>query len=193
MKKPGLLVIIAGPSGVGKGTVRKEVMHDRTLNLVFSISLTTRPKRVGEKNGVDYHFVSRKDFLAAIKNHDLLEYNQYVGHYYGTSKSQIEKVRRQGKNVMLEIDVNGAKNVKKAFPASEVLSFFIVPPSLKELAKRIKGRSTENASTIKKRLAKARVELKLKNRFDYVVINDKVDRAAKEIRQIIKATIKQRG
>ncbi|MCQ2791967.1 MAG: guanylate kinase [Bacilli bacterium] len=193
MKKPGLLIIIAGPSGVGKGTIRKKVMENKKLNLVFSISLTTRKKRVGEKNGADYFFVTKQKFLNAIKNNDLLEYNNYVGNYYGTSKKQVNQVRKAGKNVILEIDVNGAKNVAKAFKKNEILSFFIVPPSLKELEKRIRGRSTETDVTIKKRLAKAKEEMKLKNKFNYIIVNDTPERASQEIINIIKNATALRG
>lgn len=193
MKKPGFLIIIAGPSGAGKGTVRKEIMKNKKLNLVFSISLTTRKIRKGEKNGVDYYFVSEKKFKDAIKNGDLLEYNNYVGHYYGTSKSQVEKVRKSGKNIVLEIDVNGTKNILKAFDKKDILSFFIVAPSIKELEKRIRGRSTESPSDIKNRLKKAKEEMKLKNKFDHVIINDSPTRASKEITKIIKNAIALRG
>ncbi|MCQ2787020.1 MAG: guanylate kinase [Bacilli bacterium] len=193
MKKPGFLIIIAGPSGAGKGTVRKEIMKNKKLNLVFSISLTTRKIRKGEKNGIDYYFVSEKKFKDAIKNGDLLEYNNYVGHYYGTSKSQVEKVRKSGKNIVLEIDVNGTKNILKAFDKKDILSFFIVAPSIKELEKRIRGRSTESPADIKNRLKKAKEEMKLKNKFDHVIVNDSPTRASKEITKIIKNAIALRG
>lgn len=193
MKKPGFLIIIAGPSGAGKGTVRKEIMKNKKLNLVFSISLTTRKIRKGEKNGIDYHFVSEKKFKDAIKKGDLLEYNNYVGHYYGTSKSQVEKVRKAGKNIVLEIDVNGTKNILKAFDKKDILSFFIVAPSIKELEKRIRGRSTESQVDIKNRLKKAKEEMKLKNKFDHVIVNDSPTRASKEITKIIKNAIALRG
>lgn len=193
MKKRGLIVIIAGPSGVGKGTVRKEVMKDKKLNLTFSISLTTRAKRVGEKNGVDYYFVTEKKFKNAIKNKDLLEYNKYVGHYYGTSKSQVKKAIDSGKNIVLEIDVNGMKNVSKSFSKKDLITFFIVAPNIKELEKRIKGRSTETSSVIKDRLKRAKEEMKLKNKFDYVVVNDTPTNASEKISKIIKNAIALRG
>mgnify|MGYP003302030700 CR=1 FL=1 len=166
MKKPGFLIIIAGPSGAGKGTVRKEVMKNKKLNLVFSISLTTREKRKGEKDGVDYYFVSEKKFKEAIKKGDLLEYNNYVGNYYGTSKSQVKKVLKEGKNIVLEIDINGTRNVLKAFNKKDIISFFIIAPSIKELEKRIRGRSTESPADIKNRLKKAKEEMKLKNKVE---------------------------
>lgn len=193
MKKPGLLIVIAGPSGVGKGTVRKIVMKNKALKLVFSVSLTTRKKRKGEKDGVDYYYVTEKEFKDAIKRGDLLEYNHYVDHYYGTSKTQVNQIRKQGKNVMLEIDVNGTKNILKSFKKSEVVSFFIVAPNIKELEKRIRGRSTESDAVIRKRLKQAKEELKLKNKFDYVIVNDKPERAAKEISKLIKNAMALRG
>lgn len=186
MKKRGFLIIIAGPSGVGKGTVRKEFMKNKKLNLVFSVSLTTREKRKGEKNGVDYYFVSRQEFKDAIKKGDLLEYNEYVGNYYGTSKSQVNKALKQGKNVVLEIDVNGTKNVLKAFDKKDIISYFIVAPSIKELEKRIRGRSTETPQAIKNRLKIAKEEMKLRDEFDYVVVNDSATRAANAIIRTIK-------
>lgn len=193
MKKSGFLIIIAGPSGVGKGTVRKEIMKNKKLNLVFSISLTTRAIRKGEKNGVDYYFVSEKKFKDAIKKHDLIEYNKYVGHYYGTSKSQVERALKAGKNVVLEIDVNGTKNILKSFDKKDVLSFFIVAPSVKELEKRIRGRSTESDKDIKGRLKKAKDEMKLRDTFDYVVVNDSPIRASKAMAKVIKDAMALRG
>ncbi len=190
MKKRGILIIIAGPSGVGKGTVRKEVMKNKSLNLVFSISLTTRKMRVGEKDGVDYYYVTKKYFLDAIKKKDLLEYNKYVSNYYGTSKTQVNKALNAGKNVVLEIDVNGTKNVYKSFSKKDILSFFILAPNLKELEKRIRGRSTETEKDIKLRLKQAKEELKYKDKFDHIIINDTPKRAAKEIISLIKERIK---
>lgn len=192
MKKPGLLVIIAGPSGAGKSTVRKEVMKNRSLNLAYSVSLTTRKIRKGEKNGVDYFFVSKAKFLKAVKDGDLLEYNYYVGNYYGTSKKQVNALRKKGKNVVLEIDVNGTKNVMKQFKKNEVLSFFVIAPSIKDLEKRIRERSTETNKVIEDRLKKAKAEMKLKDKFDYVVLNDSPTRAAKAVSKVIKDAITSR-
>lgn len=193
MKKSGLLIIIAGPSGSGKSTVRQMILKNKSLKLVFSISLTTRKKRVGEKNGVDYYFVTLKEFKDAIKKHDLLEYNEYVNNYYGTSKKQVNKIIKEGKNVLLEIDINGAKNIYKSFDKKDILSFFIIAPSLKELEKRIRARSSENEEAIKKRLKRAKAELKFKGEFDYVIKNDDPKRAAQEITTLIKRTYASRG
>ena len=187
------MIIIAGPSGAGKGTVRKEVMKNKKLNLVFSISLTTRKKRKGDKDGVDYYFVSEKKFKEAIKKGDLLEYNNYVGNYYGTSKSQVKKVLKAGKNIVLEIDINGTRNVLKAFNKKDIISFFIIAPSIKELEKRIRGRSTESPTAIKNRLKIAKEEMKVRDSYDYVVVNDSPTRAAKAIIKVIKNAMALRG
>lgn len=185
-KKRGLLIIIAGPSGVGKGTVREIVMKNKSLNLDFSVSLTTRKKRIGEVNGKDYYFVTTKEFKDAIKNNEFLEYAKFVNNYYGTSKKQIEDKRNKGKNVLLEIEIKGTKQVISQFSKNELITFFIVPPSIKELEKRIRGRKTESEEAIQGRLKKAKQELKMKKYFDHIIVNDDPKRAAKEIIKIIK-------
>ena len=190
MKKQGKLIIIAGPSGVGKGTVRSEILKNKSLDFAFSISYTSRLPRKGETDGVDYFFVKEKEFLSLIKDNEFIEYNKYVGNYYGTSRTQINNLRKKGKNIILEIDVNGTRNVMSQFDKSEIISFFILPPSLKELEKRIRLRSTENNLTIINRLKRAKEELKLKKYFNYQIINDDPKRAAKEIINILKSEIK---
>jgi len=191
--KKGLLIIIAGPSGVGKGTVRKYVEKEKSLKLGFSISYTTRKPRPGEKNAREYFFISKDEFKKRIKNKEFLEYATYVNNYYGTSKSYINSLMKKGKNVLLEIEVKGTKQVIKQYPKKDLITFFIVPPSIKELEKRIRGRSTESNETIKDRLTKAKAELKEKKHFDYIVVNDSPLRAAKEIIKILKKAIKARG
>lgn len=191
--KKGLLIIIAGPSGVGKGTVREEVMKKKSLNLAYSVSCTTRKPRPKEKNGVDYFFISKQDFLKRIKEKEFLEYAQFVGNYYGTSKKFINSLRESGKNVVLEIEVKGTKQIIKQFKKSELITFFLIPPTLKDLEKRIRGRSTETDEVIKGRLAKAKIELKEKKYFDYVIVNDTPKRAANEIIKNINKAIKARG
>lgn len=184
--KEGLLIIISGPSGVGKGTIRRQVMSDDSLNLVYSVSMTTRTKRENEVDGVDYFFVSRDEFDENIKKGNFLEWAEFVGNRYGTPKHYVDELRRQGKNVVLEIEVEGTKQVLKTCKGSNVISIFIIPPSYEDLERRIRHRSTETEDVIQKRLSKARKEMHLKYHYEYVVLNDRPDRAGKEIREIIK-------
>ena len=183
MEKKGLLIILSGPSGVGKGTVRKELMKDSSLNLFFSISMTTRSIRPGEVEGRDYYFVSRERFLQELENDNLLEHAEFVGNFYGTPKDKVEEMRLKGKNVLLEIEVNGTMTVLSK--CKDALSIFLVPPSIDALEARIRGRATEDEATIQSRLAKARSEMNLASNYRYVVVNDNVERAAKEIAKII--------
>ena len=186
LSKEGLLIIISGPSGVGKGTIRRQVMIDDTLNLVYSVSMTTRAKRENEIEGVDYFFVSREEFDRNIKEGNFLEWAEFVGNRYGTPKHYVDELRRQGKNVVLEIEVEGTKQVLNRCKGSNVVSIFVIPPSFEDLEKRIRHRSTEPEDIIQKRLAKARKEMHLKYHYEYVVLNDRPERAGKEIRDIIK-------
>ncbi len=187
--KRGLLIILSGPSGVGKGTIRKKVMEDKSLNLAFSISCTTRNPRPLEKEGVDYYYVSEAKFKDLIAHDELLEWAEFVGHYYGTPKAPVEKLRDEGKNVILEIEVEGAKQVMEKCQGSDVISIFLMPPSLEDLEKRIHSRRNERATNIEERLAKAKREMNLKYNYRYVVLNDDVDRAAEEVKNIIKSKL----
>lgn len=184
--KKGLLIIMSGPSGVGKGEIRKKVMEDESLKLWFSVSMTTRSIRPGEENGREYFFVSKEEFKKTLHEGGLLESNQYVNNYYGTPKAKVEEMREKGYNVMLEIDVNGAEQVMKTIGKENVVSIFILPPSMEELETRIRGRSTESEEIVQKRLAKARKELPFKKDYRYHVINDSLERCAEEIKSIIK-------
>ena len=181
----GLLIILSGPSGVGKGTIRDAFFNNPELNLAFSISMTTRSKRSGEEHGREYFFVSKEEFKQAIEDGKLLEYAEFVGNYYGTPLEYVEKLRNEGKNVLLEIEVEGAKQVIQKCP--DALSIFIVPPSLDELERRIRGRATEPEEIVQQRLAKAAKELTLSNQYRYVVCNDNVQAAAAIITTIIKS------
>lgn len=184
--KEGLLIIISGPSGVGKGTIRRQVMGDDNLHLVYSVSMTTRERRINEVNGVDYFFVSKEEFQHNIDNGNFLEWAEFVGNRYGTPKHYVDELRRQGKNVVLEIEVEGTKQVLGRCKGSNVVSIFVIPPSYEDLERRIRHRSTEPEDIIQKRLAKARKEMHLKYHYEYVVLNDRPDRAGKEIREIIR-------
>lgn len=185
--KRGLLIILSGPSGVGKGTVRKIFFDRPELNLAFSISITTRSARNGEVDGVDYNFVSQERFKEAIENDELLEYAEFVGNYYGTLISEVDRLRDMGKNVLLEIEVQGALQVIAKVPDS--LSIFLVPPSMEELKRRIEGRKTESQEVIDERLAKAAKEMELMNHYRYVIRNEDPQIAADAVALIIKRNI----
>jgi guanylate kinase len=187
--KKGLLIIISGPSGVGKGTIRQEVMKDLSLNLWYSVSLTTRNQRPGEVNGREYYFVSREEFQRNIDNGNLLEWAEFVGNRYGTPLDKLQEKREQGKNVILEIEVNGTEQVLKKCAAEEPISIFLLPPSFAALEARIRGRCTEGEKAIEARLSKARKEMGLSGKYKYCVTNDNVERAAKEIQDIIRHEI----
>ncbi|MEG0736943.1 MAG: guanylate kinase [Longicatena sp.] len=182
--KKGLLIIISGPSGVGKGTVREYFIKDESLKLAYSISMTTRSPRAGERDGVDYIFTTKEKFEDAITKGELLEWAEFVGNYYGTPMSQVEKLRNEGKNVLLEIEVQGATQVREKCP--EAVSIFIIPPSMEELESRIRGRRSEPEEVVQQRLAKADKEMKMMNNYKYIVCNDDPQLAADLISSIIK-------
>ena len=184
MEKKGLLIVISGPSGVGKGTVIKEVMKDSSLNLSYSVSMTTREKREGEEEGVNYYYVTREQFEKTRDEGGLLEWTEFVGNYYGTPLSEIRRLRAEGKNALLEIEVEGCMQVKEKVP--DALTIFIVPPSLKELENRIRGRRSEAEEIVQQRLAKASRELEMTGQYRYVVCNDDIQLAADIIRVIIR-------
>ena len=191
--KRGLLIIMSGPSGVGKATVRRLVMADKSLNLAYSVSMTTRPRREHETPGVDYFYVTKEEFQKTLDEDGFLEHAQFVGNYYGTPKAYVEKLRNEGKNVLLEIEVEGAKQVISKCHGSDVVTIFLIPPSMEELEQRIRKRGTESEEVIQQRLAKAQRELELKYAYDYPVINDTVKSAADQIRKIIRDKIKYLG
>ena len=182
--KKGLLIVLSGPSGVGKGTVIKELMKNDDLKLSYSISMTTRKPRNGEVDGVNYFFVNRDTFLKAIDDGELLEHAEFVGNMYGTPVSYVEKLRNEGRNVLLEIEVQGAMQVKKKCP--DALSIFIIPPNMEELASRIRGRNSEPEEIVQQRLDKAKKEMEMVTQYKYVVCNDDVILASDIISAIIK-------
>ncbi|MBR5341192.1 MAG: guanylate kinase [Erysipelotrichaceae bacterium] len=179
----GLLIVFSGVSGVGKGTILKELMAMEDLNLAYSVSMTTRQPREGEVEGVNYFFVSKKRFLEAVKKGELLEHARFVDNDYGTPKAYVEQMREAGKNVVLEIEIRGAKQILKKCP--DALSIYIVPPSMEELEKRLKERKSEDEQTIMKRISKAKKELKEIDFYEHIVCNDDLATAVEEIRQII--------
>lgn len=184
--KKGLLIIFSGPSGVGKGTVIKELMGRPELKLVYSISMTTRAPREGEVDAVNYFFVSKDQFLQAMYNDELLEHASFVGNYYGTPKQYVEEQRALGNNVILEIETVGAKQVMNSCRYDKgCISVFLTPPSIEELENRIRGRATETEEVIQRRIKKATQELKETFRYQHVICNDDVSRATEDIAKII--------
>lgn len=180
----GTLIILSGPSGVGKGTVREQIFKDESLKLAYSISMTTRNPRPGEQDGIDYFFVSKEEFEQRVKKGALLEWAEFVGNCYGTPEDKVEELLNTGKNVMLEIEVQGALQVISKRP--DALTIFLVPPSMEELERRIRGRRTEEDEIVNARLSKARSELATKDQYKYVVENDAIENATNKIVDIIK-------
>ena len=181
----GLLIVLSGPSGVGKGTVRAAVFANNQFQYVYSVSATTRAQRPGEVDGKDYYFVSREEFETMIQNEDLLEYAEYVGNYYVTPIQKIEENLAAGHDVFLEIEVQGAMKVKERMP--EGIFIFLAPPNLEELESRITGRGTDAAHVIQERMATAKEEIELMQHYDYVVVNDQVQHAVDKINAIIQS------
>ncbi len=180
----GRLVIISGPSGSGKDTILKEALK-ALPEIKFSISSITRPMREGEVEGEKYNFISKERFEEMIKNDMLLEYNNYIGNYYGTPKAPVEKVINEGGEIILEIDVNGQKNVKEKVESA--LCIFIMPPSVEVLRARLTGRGTDSAELIEKRMKAALYEMECAKNYDYIVVNDDLEQAVKDFVTIIKA------
>lgn len=185
LNQRGLLIVLSGPSGVGKGTVRKALFEMPEQEFVYSVSMTTRPPRPGEVDGVDYYFVSREEFERQIAAGNLLEYAEFVGHYYGTPKDKVEEQLNKGKEVILEIEVNGALQVRDK--CKDAAFVFLVPPTRKALYERLKSRGTESEERIRARIAKADKEFSLAHQYDYIVVNDEVHNAADRIMAIIRA------
>lgn len=177
----GKLIVISGASGVGKGTVVKAMMAQRE-DLYFSVSATTRPPRPGEVDGKDYYFVTREEFEKMIARGEMLEYDEHAQNYYGTPKAQIEEKRSRG-HVLLDIEPNGAKNVKKNYP--EAVLIFVMPPSVEELERRLRGRNDTPEDQIRLRMERAVWEMEQRVWYDYVVVNDDAQRCAREILEII--------
>ncbi len=183
MKNLKKLIIITGPSGVGKGTVVKELL-DRNKDIWLSISATTRNPRIGEKDSENYYFISDEKFKDMIDKKEFLEWAQFAGNYYGTPLLTVNEKIEKGFIVLLEIEVEGAKQIKEKFP--EALSIFLLPPSKTELEKRIRNRGTEKEEAIDRRLSRADYEISLSDEFDFVLTNHDVDETVKEVFKIIK-------
>ncbi len=184
------IILITGPSGVGKGTIEKELFKDESLNLSFSISATTRPKREGEFEGEHYYFISKNKFEQLIKEKAFLEYNKHFDNYYGTLYEEVDSKLKKGKNVLIEVETVGALNIINSLKEKNkeflLTSIFIEPPSIEELERRIRKRNTDNDEQIKKRLKRASEEIECKKFFQYVVKNENIDKSVDKIKSIIK-------
>ena len=185
MAKRGMLIVLSGPSGVGKGTVRKALFEDPEVDCNYSISMTTRNPREGEKNGVDYYFVSKEQFEENIKNGEMLEYAKYVDNYYGTPLNYVNEQLNAGHDVFLEIEVNGALQVRANCP--DGVFIFLTPPDIKELRSRLVGRGTDDLEVINKRIQKASKEIRMMQNYDYAIVNDKIKNAVEQIKDIVKS------
>ena len=185
MSDRGLLIVFSGPSGVGKGTVRQEIFSTPDHKFEYSVSMTTRAQRPGEVDGKDYFFRSREEFEELIRNGQMLEYAEYVGNYYGTPLTYVNETLDKGIDVFLEIEVQGALQVKKKVP--DAVFIFLTPPDLNELQERLVGRGTDSEEVIAKRIERAREEIALMSEYDYAIVNDEVPLAAERVKRIIEA------
>lgn len=184
MLQKGLLVVISGPSGTGKGTVCKKLLAERE-NVRYSVSATTRKPREGEVDGQSYFFVSESQFLDMLEKDALIEWDKYCDNYYGTPKAFVDQSVERGTDVILEITVEGALEIKQKYP--ECVLVFIIPPSLEELRRRIESRATECCNVIEKRLEQAENELKYVSKYDYLILNDSVENAVLNIEKVLDA------
>ena len=183
MAERGLLIVFSGPSGVGKGTVRQEIFSTPDHQFEYSVSMTTRPKRPGEVDGVDYFFRTREEFEDLIKKGQMLEYAEYVGNYYGTPLTYVNETLDKGIDVFLEIEVQCAQKKKKKVP--DGVFIFLTPPDLDELKDRLVGRGTDSEEVIRQRIERAKEEIALMREYDYAVVNDEVPLAAERVKRII--------
>ncbi|MFV0566914.1 MAG: guanylate kinase [Flavobacteriaceae bacterium] len=188
-KKQGRLIVFSAPSGSGKTTIVRHLLTDESLNLEFSISATSREKRGAEINGKDYYFLSLEDFKNKIKNEEFLEWEEvYRDNFYGTLKTEVERIWAMGKHVIFDIDVSGGLRIKRKFP-EQTLAIFVKPPSIDELKIRLKKRKTESQDKINMRVAKASAELATAPLFDKIVVNDTLEHALAEAHNLVKAFV----
>ena len=185
MSERGLLIVFSGPSVVGKGTVRQEIFSTPDHKFEYSVSMTTRAQRPGEVDGKDYFFRSREEFEELIRNGQMLEYAEYVGNYYGTPLTYVNETLDKGIDVFLEIEVQGALQVKKKVP--DAVFIFLTPPDLNELEERLVGRGTDSEEVIAQRIERAREEIALMSEYDYAIVNDEVPLAAERVKRVIEA------
>lgn len=183
-RKKGKLLIFSAPSGSGKTTIVRELLG-KDLDLEFSISACSRPARKNEEDGRDYYFLSQDDFIQKIKNGEFVEWEEvYKDHFYGTLRGEVERIRNKGKHVVFDIDVQGGLNLKKTF-GEEALAIFVMPPSVEELEKRLKRRSTDDPEKIRLRILKAESELKYAELFDRIIYNNDLEKAVKEAEEMV--------
>ena len=190
MKQQGILAVVSGFSGAGKGTLMKALL-EKYDNYALSISATTRKPREGEVHGREYFFLSVEEFEALIEKDQLIEHARYVSNYYGTPRSYVEEKMAEGKDVILEIEIQGALKVKEKFP--ETLLIFVVPPSAQELKKRLIGRGTETMEVIEQRLKRATEEAEAMDSYDYILVNDDLNKAVEDLHNLIQAQHMQAG
>ncbi len=184
LDKKGILIVVSGFSGSGKGTIMKELLKKYPEDYALSISATTRQPREGERDGVEYFFKTTEEFEQMIRQGELVEYARYVGNYYGTPKAYVESQLAAGKDVILEIEIQGALKVKERFP--ETVLMFVTPPTAQILKERLVGRGTEDMETVEKRLFRAAEEAQGMEDYDYLIVNDKLEDCVEEVHQIIK-------
>lgn len=182
----GCIIVVAAPSGAGKTTIVKNILKSFP-EIVFSISATTRKKRDSETNGVEYFFISESEFLEKIRDDAFIEWEKFYDYYYGSLKSFVEENVRNGNCVLFEVDVKGALNIKRIYPEATLI--YIMPPSIDELKRRLMNRMTETEEDLKKRIDRAEMELSLKDKFDCLVVNDRLEKAVSEVKEIIKNKI----
>lgn len=184
MTKQGLIIVLSAPSGTGKSAVLGKAL-ELVPNLSMTVSATTRPARAGETDGEDYHFLSREEFERHIEKDDFVEFAMVHGNLYGTLRSELDKLIKSGNDVVLELDVQGMRNIKRY--TQEMVSIFLMPPSIEELANRLRKRATESEAALNLRLRNAEAEIAARGEFDYVVVNEKVSDAAADLRAILRA------
>jgi guanylate kinase len=183
----GEIIAVAAPSGAGKTTIVKRILA-QFPELIFSISATTRPKRETETNGIEYNFLSEDEFKKKIENNEFIEWEKFYDYYYGTFKSVIDETINLGNTILLEVDVKGALSIKKLYPDAHLI--YISPPSYQELVNRLRDRKTESEEDFKKRIERAKMELSLKDKFDYIIVNENLDNAVIETSVLVKKILK---
>lgn len=188
MNKNGKIIVIAAPSGTGKTTIIKAILK-MMPEIVYSISATTRKKRHNEVDGKDYFFIDEETFKQKIENHQFVEWEKVYDYYYGTPKFFVEKIIWEGKSILLEVDVKGALAIKNVYPEANLI--YILPPSLEELEKRLRERKTESETDFQKRIERAKMELSLKDKFDYFIVNNNLNTAILEAKEVIEKITKK--